>query len=66
MRELKSASLLLIIVVVIVTYFVAKYLVFPLFNLALGITAGIFSAIAIVLLVMLIYGYMKSLKQRRK
>jgi len=65
MSDLKLGSILTIAVLVIVVYLIAKYIVFPLLNLALGIAAGIISSVFFVLIILLIYFYLKQAFSRK-
>jgi len=65
MNDLKLSSIFAIAVLVIVVYFIAKYIVFPLLNLVLGIAAGIISSVFIVLIILLIYFYLKQAFSRK-
>ncbi|WP_158799494.1 hypothetical protein [Pedobacter sp. L105] len=65
MREFKLGSILIIAAMLVIAYFVVKYIVFPLFNLALGLVAGIMSALITVIIILLIYYYLKEIFGRK-
>lgn len=58
-KDLKISSIVIIAALLVIVYFVAKYIVFPVLHLALGIAAGMISAVLTVLIILLIYFYIK-------
>jgi hypothetical protein len=59
MNELKLSSILIIAVLLVIVFYALKYIVFPLLHLALGIAAGLLGTVLTVLVIVLIYLYIK-------
>lgn len=59
MNELKLSSILILAVLLIIVFYAMKYIVFPLLHLALGLAAGILSAVFAVGIIVLLYLWIK-------
>ncbi|WP_442587123.1 hypothetical protein ACSBL2_13845 [Pedobacter sp. AW31-3R] len=64
-RDLKLSSIIIVAALLVIVYFVAKYIVFPVLHIALGLVAGIFTAVLTVLILLLLYFYLKQAFRRK-
>lgn len=58
-KDLKLSSIMMVAALFVVVYFVAKYIVFPLLHIAIGLVAGLFSTLLTVVILLLVFFYLR-------